>query len=168
MECYKYCLPTLFSLSLHDLQHLTTHRQLYTNTSQATCSSLPLSSLSPPALPSSGPRPILPFVEAAWHSAASLTSLILLPLPARTVSAILEFLAPIMLTINPAVGSPQTIEEFDATCATLGVTAQCCVLPIVSFFPSSRLRANADSNTAWSGPSLRFSIEGDSFFFSDI
>lgn len=37
-----------------------------------------------------------------------------------------------LLTRTLATGAPQTIDEFDADCATLGVTAQCCVLPIVS------------------------------------
>lgn len=31
-----------------------------------------------------------------------------------------------------ATNSPQTLEEFDAGCSETGVTAQCCVLPIVS------------------------------------
>jgi hypothetical protein len=39
-----------------------------------------------------------------------------------------------------ATGAPQTIDEFNAVCADLGVTAQCCVLPIVSLMPMSDSR----------------------------
>lgn len=35
------------------------------------------------------------------------------------------------ITCENPTGAPQTIDEFDAVCATLGVTAQCCVLPIL-------------------------------------
>jgi hypothetical protein len=61
-----------------------------------------------------------------------LTSSILLPSPARTVSVGFTHPTLNLLTTSPATGAPQTIEEFDADCATLGVTAQCCLLPIVS------------------------------------
>jgi hypothetical protein len=96
------------------------------------CNSLPPFSLSLQALLSSWPRPTLPFAAAELHSAASLTSLILLPSPARTVSVGFTFPSLNLLTTSPATGAPQTIDEFDADCATLGVTAQCCLLPIVS------------------------------------
>ena len=94
----------------------------------------PPSSLSLPALLSSWPRPTLPFAAAESHSAASLTSSILLPLPARTVSV--GFTLPTLnsLTTSPATGAPQTIEEFDADCATLGVTAQCCLLLVSLYY----------------------------------
>lgn len=127
------------------------------------CSSLPPFSLSLPALPSPWPRPTLPFAAAELHNAASSTFLILLPSPARTVSAGFALHTFNSLTTVPATGAPQTIAEFDAVCAGLGVTAQCCVLPIVSplTFDNPSV-TNANTIAARPGPSLRFPVKNES------
>jgi hypothetical protein len=137
IESYKYCSPrSLYPNSSHPTTYLlytTPHKQIQQTTQQqSSCSSPPPSSLSPPALPSSSPKPTLPFAAAELHSAARLMSLILLPSPARTVRAAHVNVSTNVLTTVTAVGAPQTIDEFNAVCADLGVTAQCCVLPIVS------------------------------------
>jgi hypothetical protein len=115
-ECYKYCSPNLQLLLIRSISHqlLTTSHYHNTQTSQhppdrhqSPCNSLPPSSLSPPAPPSSWPRPTLLFAVAESPSAARLMSLISLPSPARTVSSTLVFLMWIILTINQRLAHPR-------------------------------------------------------------
>jgi len=171
-QAIKHCSPPRYLCSNPSFYnqptlHNTTHTY-QTTKQQSPCSSPPLSSPSPLALPSSWPRPTLPSAAAGSHSAASLMSLILLLSLARTVSVAHNLLTLDLLTIDTATGSPQTIDEFDAVCAGLGVTAQCCVLPIVSFCDRPILSCiDTDSITARPGPSLRVPVKRESIYWLD-
>jgi hypothetical protein len=130
-------MPFLFILNNHSTPQniIQTHESIKR---YSPCNSLPPSSPSLPALPSSLLRPTRPSAAPELHSAVSSTSSILLPSPARTVSIVPVFHTCNLLTTSLATGAPQTIDEFDADCATLGVTAQCCLLPIVSLLTCAK------------------------------
>jgi len=70
-----------------------------------------------------------------------------------------------LLTTVTAVGAPQTIDEFNAVCADLGVTAQCCVLPIVSLLTHVTSCNDANAIAARPGSPLRFPVERESTFW---
>jgi hypothetical protein len=113
-ECYKYRSSNLLVLTLRSTSHqlsTTSHYHNFRtfqhspNKHQSPCSSP--SSLSSPALPSLSPRPTLPSAVAESPSAARLTSSILLPSPARTVSVTYVFLTGIILIIDQLLAHPR-------------------------------------------------------------
>ena len=68
--------------------------------------------------------------------------------------------------LSSAPNAPQTLEEFDAACGETGVTAQCCVLPIVShlalslaFSRSVTDEMNHSSDRLFFATALRLSFE---------
>jgi hypothetical protein len=130
-------LPT--TPSPHLISHFSHHLQSTTSDPRPPCNSPPPSSPSPQVPLSPWPKSTLPSAPAVLPSAASLTSLTLLPSAARTVrdKSKCRFERATYVNsstdkLSSAPNAPQTLEEFDAACGETGVTAQCCVLPIVS------------------------------------